>query len=159
MSRQTVEFSVTAAERLNETLNAFLQIDREGALRRADEIEQNRNHGHSPAFPSPLKTTSALKACRHHAGRRFSATIIRLTTPPLSTVSLKRAQSLSGKPTATSLRWARQMKTPPSARFEIPGTQRVFRVVPQAVRQRLLLPASSRSLSVQTPAAPSVNRH
>jgi len=33
MSRQTVEFSITAAERLNETLNAFLEIDREGALR------------------------------------------------------------------------------------------------------------------------------
>ena len=41
MSRQTVEFSITAAEKLNETLNAFLQIDREGALQRAAEIEQS----------------------------------------------------------------------------------------------------------------------
>jgi aspartyl-tRNA(Asn)/glutamyl-tRNA(Gln) amidotransferase subunit A len=40
MSRETVEFSVTAAERLNEKLNAFLEIDREGALRRAKEVEQ-----------------------------------------------------------------------------------------------------------------------
>ncbi|HVI72894.1 MAG TPA: Asp-tRNA(Asn)/Glu-tRNA(Gln) amidotransferase subunit GatA, partial [Pyrinomonadaceae bacterium] len=40
MSRQTVEFSITAAERLNGTLNAFLEIDREGALLRATEIEQ-----------------------------------------------------------------------------------------------------------------------
>jgi hypothetical protein len=37
MSRQTVEFSINAAEKLNETLNAFLQIDREGALRRAEK--------------------------------------------------------------------------------------------------------------------------
>ena len=40
-SRQRVEFSVNAAEKLNETLNAFLQIDRSGALRRADEIDKN----------------------------------------------------------------------------------------------------------------------
>ena len=36
MSRQTVEAAVNAAENLNETLNAFLVIDREGALRRAE---------------------------------------------------------------------------------------------------------------------------
>src|SRR4026208_1113917 len=41
MSRQTVEFSISAAERLNETLNAFLEIDREGALQRATEIEKS----------------------------------------------------------------------------------------------------------------------
>src|SRR5882724_5729349 len=39
-SRHKVEFSVNAAEKLNETLNAFLQIDREGALRRAEEIDK-----------------------------------------------------------------------------------------------------------------------
>ena len=41
MSRETVERSIEAAERLNETLNAFLEIDREGALQRAAEVEQN----------------------------------------------------------------------------------------------------------------------
>ena len=45
MSRQTVEFSITAAERLNETLNAFLEIDREGALAHVTEIEQRGNAG------------------------------------------------------------------------------------------------------------------
>src|ERR1044071_456395 len=39
MSRQTVEFSITAAEKLNDTLNAFLQIDREGAVQRAKKSE------------------------------------------------------------------------------------------------------------------------
>lgn len=38
-ARATAEASLDAAERLNETLNAFLQIDREGALRRAAEID------------------------------------------------------------------------------------------------------------------------
>ena len=41
MSRQTVEFSITAAEKLNETLNAFLEIDRVGALQRATETEKS----------------------------------------------------------------------------------------------------------------------
>src|ERR1044071_999354 len=41
MSRQTVETAVKAAERLNETLNAFLEIDREGAVQRAAEIEKS----------------------------------------------------------------------------------------------------------------------
>jgi len=38
-ARAAVEASLNAAERLNETLNAFLQIDRAGALRRAEEID------------------------------------------------------------------------------------------------------------------------
>jgi aspartyl-tRNA(Asn)/glutamyl-tRNA(Gln) amidotransferase subunit A len=41
MSRQNVETAVKAAERLNETLNAFLEIDREGAVQRAAEIEKS----------------------------------------------------------------------------------------------------------------------
>ena len=36
MSRQAVETAVNAAEKLNKTLNAFLVIDREGALKRAE---------------------------------------------------------------------------------------------------------------------------
>ena len=37
--------SLDAAERLNETLNAFLQIDREGALRRAQELDNESGGG------------------------------------------------------------------------------------------------------------------
>src|SRR5215207_3039406 len=37
--------SLDAAERLNETLNAFLQIDREGALRRAKELDNEAGGG------------------------------------------------------------------------------------------------------------------
>src|SRR5258705_6068678 len=40
-ARGLVEASLKAAEKLNETLNAFLQIDRDGALRRAEEIDKN----------------------------------------------------------------------------------------------------------------------
>ena len=38
-ARAVVESSVAAAEKLNESLNAFLEIDRDGALRRADSLD------------------------------------------------------------------------------------------------------------------------
>jgi aspartyl-tRNA(Asn)/glutamyl-tRNA(Gln) amidotransferase subunit A len=38
MSRQQVEAAVKAADKLNETLNAFLYIDREGATQRAENV-------------------------------------------------------------------------------------------------------------------------
>ena len=41
MSRETVKFAVDAAERLNQSLNAFLQIDRAGALQRATDGEKS----------------------------------------------------------------------------------------------------------------------
>ena len=39
-ARQAVESAVSAAEKLNESLNAFLEIDRKGALLRAAEIDE-----------------------------------------------------------------------------------------------------------------------
>jgi len=59
MSRQTVEFSITAAERLNETLNAFLQIDREGALQRAEEIERSGKVGPLAGISIAIKDNMA----------------------------------------------------------------------------------------------------
>ena len=40
-ARSVVESALDAAEKLNNTLNAFLQIDRAGALRRATEIDES----------------------------------------------------------------------------------------------------------------------
>ena len=55
-ARATVETAVDAAEKLNETLNAFLEIDREGALNRADKIDAQpssvTNAGGTPSLPS-----------------------------------------------------------------------------------------------------------
>jgi aspartyl-tRNA(Asn)/glutamyl-tRNA(Gln) amidotransferase subunit A len=89
MSRQTVEFSVTAAEKLNETLNAFLQIDREGALRRAGEIERERAcWSTSPAFPSPSRTYICVRGLQASCGSKilgdyhppYNATVIERLT-------------------------------------------------------------------------------
>ena len=89
MSRQTVEFSVTAAERLNETLNAFLQIDREGALRRAGEIEGSGHGGPLAGIPIAVKDNICVKGLQASCGSKilghyhppYNATVIeRLTT-------------------------------------------------------------------------------
>ena len=68
MSRQTVEFSITAAERLNETLNAFLEIDREGALRRATEIETS---GALAGMPIAVKDNICVQGLQASCGSKI----------------------------------------------------------------------------------------
>jgi aspartyl-tRNA(Asn)/glutamyl-tRNA(Gln) amidotransferase subunit A len=51
-ARAAVESALASAERLNGTLNAFLEIDREGALSRADAIDTKiKSAGGTPALP------------------------------------------------------------------------------------------------------------
>src|ERR1043165_2826531 len=84
MSRQTVKFSITAAEKLNETLNAFLQIDREGALRRAAESE----HGPLAGTPVAVKDNICVKGLQASCGSKilgdyhppYNATVIERLT-------------------------------------------------------------------------------
>src|SRR5215470_780377 len=88
MSRQTVEFSITAAERLNETLNAFLQIDREGALQRAIEIEQRGHVGPLSGVPIAVKDNICVKGMQTSCGSKilgnyhppYNATVIERLT-------------------------------------------------------------------------------
>ena len=69
MSRQSVEFSVNAAERLNESLNAFLEIDREGALRRAGEVE--KNDGVLAGVPVAVKDNICVRGMQTSCGSRI----------------------------------------------------------------------------------------
>jgi aspartyl-tRNA(Asn)/glutamyl-tRNA(Gln) amidotransferase subunit A len=71
MSRQTVEFSITAAERLNETLNAFLEIDREGASRRVEEIEQSGKAGELAGIPIAIKDNICVKGMQASCGSKI----------------------------------------------------------------------------------------
>ena len=71
MSRQTVEFSITAAERLNETLNAFLEVDREGALRRVEEIEQSGKAGALAGIPIAIKDNICVKGMQASCGSKI----------------------------------------------------------------------------------------
>jgi len=86
MSRQSVEFSVTAAERLNETLNAFLEIDRDGALQRATEVE--KSSGPLAGVPIAVKDNICVRGMQASCGSRilgdyhppYNATVIERLT-------------------------------------------------------------------------------
>jgi len=88
MSRQTVEFSINAAEKLNETLNAFLQIDREGALGRAEEIERSGQGGPLAGIPIAVKDNICVKGLQASCGSKilgdyhppYNATVIERLT-------------------------------------------------------------------------------
>ncbi len=89
MSRQTVEFSVTAAEQLNETLNAFLQIDRDGALQRAEEVDRNTSESLSLAgIPIAVKDNICVRGMQASCGSKilgdyhppYNATVIERLT-------------------------------------------------------------------------------
>ena len=68
MSRETVERSIDAAERLNESLNAFLEIDREGALQRAAEVE---NSGALAGLPIAVKDNICVRGMQASCGSRI----------------------------------------------------------------------------------------
>lgn len=58
-----VEASVNAAEKLNESLNAFLQVDRSGAITRAEEIDKSlwSQNGDGAAVPALAGIPIAIK--------------------------------------------------------------------------------------------------
>ena len=88
MSRQTVEFSITAAERLNETLNAFLQIDREGALQRATEVETSGQTGPLAGVPLAIKDNICVKGLQTSCGSK----ILGDYHPPYNATVIERLQ-------------------------------------------------------------------
>ena len=84
MSLKTVEQSITAAENLNEKLNAFLEIDRAGALERASE-----NHdGALAGVPVAVKDNICVRGMQASCGSRilgdyhppYNATVIERLT-------------------------------------------------------------------------------
>jgi len=66
MSRQTVEAAVNAAEKLNDTLNAFLTIDRDGALQRA-----KNSSGPLAGFPIAIKDNLCVVGMQTSCGSKI----------------------------------------------------------------------------------------
>src|SRR3954467_6000864 len=69
MSFKTVEQSITAAENLNETLNAFLEIDRAGALERAAAVENGG--GPLAAVPVAVKDNICVRGLQTSCGSKI----------------------------------------------------------------------------------------
>jgi aspartyl-tRNA(Asn)/glutamyl-tRNA(Gln) amidotransferase subunit A len=73
-ARETAARSLDAAERLNETLNAFLQIDREGALRRAKELDgEGGGGGALRGVPLAVKDNICVRGMQATCGSRILA--------------------------------------------------------------------------------------
>ena len=70
-ARAITEASVDAAESLNDQLNAFLQIDRAGALRRASEIDAS-NESDQPlrGVPIAVKDNICVRGLQTSCGSR-----------------------------------------------------------------------------------------
>ncbi|HYP53274.1 MAG TPA: amidase family protein, partial [Pyrinomonadaceae bacterium] len=74
-ARAVNESALDAAERLNETLNAFLQIDRRGALARADELDAagagTTNAGALAGIPVAVKDNICVRGLQTSCGSRI----------------------------------------------------------------------------------------
>jgi len=129
-ARALVGVSLNSAQELNDTLNAFLDLDRTGALTRADTLDERirakGDIGQLAGIPLAIKDNICVRGYKPLVARVSSATTIHLITRRLSNVSWAQGQSLSVRRTATSLRWARQTRTPPLDQCEIPGTLRAY---------------------------------
>ena len=71
-ARTIVETSVNAAENLNDTLNAFLQIDRAGSIQRAEQLDNTRNTDHPLAgVPVAIKDNICVVGMQSSCGSRI----------------------------------------------------------------------------------------
>src|SRR5437879_7154799 len=87
-ARVAAESALDAAEKLNETLNAFLEINREGALKRADEIDARITAGETPALPVPIaiKDNICVKGLQTSCG----SSILGPYRPPYNATAIER---------------------------------------------------------------------
>src|SRR5438445_8007255 len=87
-ARATVESSINAAESLNDSLNAFLQIDREGALQRADEVDRSANKDTLPlaGIPVAIKDNICVRGMQASCGSR----ILGPYRPPYNATAIER---------------------------------------------------------------------
>ena len=98
-ARAATESALGAAEELNDTLNAFLEIDREGALKRADAIDASirslrKTSGQAPAFsgmplagiPIAIKDNICVRGMQTSCGSR----ILGPYQPPYNATAIER---------------------------------------------------------------------
>jgi aspartyl-tRNA(Asn)/glutamyl-tRNA(Gln) amidotransferase subunit A len=88
MFRESIEFSIKAAEELNDTLNAFLQIDRKGALQRADELEGS-TRGELAGLAVAVKDNICVKGLQTSCGSK----ILGAYHPPYNATVIERLQN------------------------------------------------------------------
>lgn len=87
-ARAAVESALAAAEKLNGTLNAFLELDREGALRRADAIDADPQRSTLPlaGVPVAIKDNICVRGMQTSCGSR----ILGPYHPPYNATAIER---------------------------------------------------------------------
>jgi aspartyl-tRNA(Asn)/glutamyl-tRNA(Gln) amidotransferase subunit A len=72
-ARATAEAALNSADKLNGTLNAFLEIDREGALQRAEEIDADPGKAQMPlaGVPIAIKDNICVRGMQTSCGSRI----------------------------------------------------------------------------------------
>ena len=90
-ARATVQRALDSAERLNETLNAFLEIDRKGSLLHADQIDLETNQSAMPlaGIPVAIKDNICVRGMQTSCGSR----ILGPYHPPYNATVIDRLQS------------------------------------------------------------------
>src|SRR5437588_2844966 len=93
-ARATVELSIKAAESLNDSLNAFLQIDRDGALHRADEVDGSAHKDTLPlaGIPIAIKDNICVRGMQASCGSR----ILGPYRPPYNATAVERLVTAGG---------------------------------------------------------------
>jgi aspartyl-tRNA(Asn)/glutamyl-tRNA(Gln) amidotransferase subunit A len=93
-ARAAVESSIKAAESLNDSLNAFLQIDREGALQRADEVDKSPSKNTLPlaGIPIAIKDNICVRGMQASCGSR----ILGPYHPPYDATAIQRLIKAGG---------------------------------------------------------------
>lgn len=89
-ARAVAESTLDAAEKLNDTLNAFLQIDRVGALQRAAQIDVANGSGETPlplgGVPIAIKDNICVRGLQASCGSR----ILGAYHPPYNATAIER---------------------------------------------------------------------
>jgi len=87
-AHDTAASSINAAEKLNGSLNAFLQIDREGALKRGDQVDNHptRDNLTVAGVPIAIKDNICVKGLQTSCGSR----ILGPYQPPYSATAIER---------------------------------------------------------------------
>ena len=85
-----VELAITAAEKLNETLNAFLQIDRVGALKRAEKLDEKKDLSPTPQSLLGLPIGIKDNICVHGLQTSCGSQILGDYHPPYNATVIER---------------------------------------------------------------------
>jgi aspartyl-tRNA(Asn)/glutamyl-tRNA(Gln) amidotransferase subunit A len=92
-ARASIERSLNAAEKLNDELNAFLEINREGALRRAEELDAHAQGGEPrlrlAGIPLAVKDNICVRGLQASCGSR----ILGPYHPPYTATVIERLQA------------------------------------------------------------------